>query len=239
MEDIYSQAINPKQYDTGKIQWEQETGESPMRKFFFGPYISQFKDFYKDKSVLDIGCGTGWLLPKLSDWGAKQVEGLEPSKVLREVCKKIAPDYKVHNKDFLSFNPKNKYDAITGIMVLIHIGDINKAFQKANSLLNKNGELHIIVPDYDYFRRERIDYKVEFKDINPDEYATLIHRPIGAFADVVRRSRVYEKIAKENGLKLVSDTPMYPTPELINAIPKYKEFEKVVMMHLLRFKKIS
>ena len=238
MKKIYSQATNPQQYDTGKIQWEQETAESPMRKFFFLEYISQLKDTYKGKKVLDIGCGTGWLLPKLSEIGAKKVEGLEPSKVLLKVCKKIAPDYKIYNDDFLSFNSKNKYDAIIGIMVLIHLGDLNKAFNKANSLLEENGELHVIVPDYDYFKRERHDYKVEFEDINPDEYSTLIHRPIGSFADVVRKSKVYERVGKENGLKLISDTLMYPTPNLISALPKYKELEKVVMMHLLRFKKV-
>ena len=43
----------------------------------------------------------------------------------------------------------------------------------------------------------------------------------------------------KNSNELISDTPMYPTQGLITAIPKYKELETVVMMHLLRFKKVN
>ena len=239
MAEIFDHAIDPKQYDLGKIKWEQETADSPIRKFFFLEYISQLKDVYVGKSVLDIGCGTRWLLPKIHGFGAKEVEGLEPSKINVDACKKVAPGYKVYDGDFLSFELEKKYDVIVGVMVLIHIGDVNEAFSKVKSLLNEKGELHIIVPDYGYFRRERNDYKVDFEDINSDEYSTMIHRPIGAFADIVRRSSVYEKIGKETGIELISDILMYPTTELISALPKYKEFEKVVMMHLLRFKKTN
>lgn len=239
MKKIYNQAINPSQYDSGKIQWEQETADSPIRKFFFLKYISQLKDSYKGKKVLDIGCGTGWLLPQISNFGAKEVEGLEPSKINFNACKKIAPNYKVYNNEFLSFKSEKKYNTIIGMMVFIHFGNLTKAFNKVNSLLDESGELIMIIPDYDYFKRKRIDYKVEFEEINPDEYSTMIHRPIGSFADVVRKSKVYEKVGRENGFKLISDTYMYPTSKLISALPKYKEFEKTIMMHLLRFKKVK
>src|SRR3990172_4656362 len=106
---IRNQAVDPAQYDNGKISWEQETADSPMRKFFF-EYLSKYREKFEGSSVLDVGCGTGWLLLKLSQLGASSVEGLEPSQVNYDMCRKICPGYTVHHTDLFSFAPQKSYD---------------------------------------------------------------------------------------------------------------------------------
>jgi len=120
-----------------------------------------------------------------------------------------------------------------------HIADLNAAFRKIQNLLKPGGELLIIVPDYDYFKKPRYNYKLSFEEINEDEYAVSVERTIGAMADVVRKSSKYEKVGKEVGLELLEDKPMPPTKKLLEQVPKYKEFKGVSLTRLLKFRLTS
>ncbi len=237
MGEIYQRATNPKQYDLNDINWTHETSDSPHRMFYY-EYLQKYKDKWKNAKVLDIGSGLGWLLLKVSENGAQLVEGIEPSKNNYLTSKKQHPSLTVYNTDFENFETTKRYNIITGIMVFNHIADINKAFEKAYSLLEDRGELWIIIHEFYYAQTPRFGYEIEKEKINEDEYALKVDRKSWKIiADVVRKEEVYIKAAQKAGLKLIETTPITPTPELIKKIPQYAILKNTPTNRLLRFQK--
>ncbi len=125
----------------------------------------------KNSSVLDTGCGMGVFLDELDKAGYTNCYGIEIDQELYEVCKrKFEGKYTILLSDFLTFNPKEKFDLIIGNPPYVHFNqltletqeitkkilktrecDIYYAFiLKSIELLKDNGELIYIVP-YHFF----------------------------------------------------------------------------------------
>jgi 2-polyprenyl-3-methyl-5-hydroxy-6-metoxy-1,4-benzoquinol methylase len=234
--DILSRATNPTQYDLGDVFWANETGlHSPSRRFFFN-YLSKYRRSWKGKDILDVGCGAGWLLPLLKKAGAKTIEGVEPSKKNAKMASKTG--FIVYNKSFESFSVSKKYDVIVSVMAFGHISDLNAVFHKMNNLLQPNGKILLIVPDYIYFKTKRTGVEVKVKSLNRNEYAALVTREQGKIAEIVRKPIIYEKVASQSGFILEKLTPMLPTKVLIKASLRFSPFAKQPITQLLQFKKV-
>lgn len=94
--------------------------------------------------LLDIGCGTGYLLKAAEQKGWKGT-GMEPGKTARKFAKKKGLTvYKTLEK-----LPTNTYDCITLFHVLEHIHELRKNTKSIIKLLKKNGYLVIGVPNRD------------------------------------------------------------------------------------------
>ncbi len=152
MVKLLEKATNPAQYDLEEVVWAKEIEDSPTRRFYY-EYLGKYEDKWKDADILDIGCGTGWLMNLLLKNGARLVEGAEPSIRNARAANKLYPSLKVFNSAFESFSTERKYDLIISVMVFSHISDINSAFRKLTTLLKESGEAQIVVPDYDYFKK--------------------------------------------------------------------------------------
>jgi cyclopropane fatty-acyl-phospholipid synthase-like methyltransferase len=233
-------ALDPLQYDRSDVFWNNETGlTSPTRKFFYS-YLIKYKKIWAGADILDIGCGTGWLLDLLRKQGARSVEGIEPSRKSLKISEKLFPAIKIYNCDLEHFHPKKHYDLIISIMSFphIHTDNLFSEFSKLYDALNSKGELQMAIPAYDYFRKQRHDYKVNIEDINPDEYITQTQRPHwGLIAEIVRKNTIYTEIAKNAGFSLIKEIPMKPTKELINEAPRYKNCQNDAITYLIRLKK--
>lgn len=103
--------------------------------------------FKKDGiSILDLGCGDGTFLSKLSDKFNKF--GIELSSEGYAITKKKG--IKVIYADFFDHKFKSqKFDIITMWHVFEHINNPQKLVKKVNSILNKNGLFIIAVPNAD------------------------------------------------------------------------------------------
>jgi 2-polyprenyl-3-methyl-5-hydroxy-6-metoxy-1,4-benzoquinol methylase len=101
----------------------------------------QYKNLFKNKSILDFGCGTGDFLAKIKN--AKLLNGVE----LRKNCiKKIMrnyPNIKVYD-DIKNIN--QKFDFITMFHVLEHIEYQIQTLKKLKFYLKNKGKLIIEVP---------------------------------------------------------------------------------------------
>jgi SAM-dependent methyltransferase len=236
--DLLKRATNPLQYDRTEVSWEAEGKDlsSPMRAFFWEK-IMQHCPNWQGRRVLDIGAGTGWALEEAKKLGADTVVGIEPAASNVRISRRLFPRILMVQGTFEDYRTIQKFDRIMSVMSFPHIGDLKAAFQKVRHLMAEPaGEFVTIVPDYDYYRRDRHGYAVTIEDLNSMEFVSSILRDFGEVVDIVRKEIAYVLAAEEAGLTLLAAEPMPPSEELISKVPKYGEFRGVPFTTFLKFR---
>jgi len=108
-------------------------------------------DFFKNKTVLDAGCGNGRYTYALQQLGAI-VDSIDLSPNAIKSVKKINPNARVAS--ILDLSPSYKYDFVLSWGVLHHTATPFKAFQKLKGQLKTGGLLHIMV----YNEKSQLNY---------------------------------------------------------------------------------
>jgi len=101
----------------------------------------------ENKTILDIGCGTGDFLEacKNNDW---KITGAEPNEGARNLTIKKT-EIGIHtNIEEILENNSNKFDVITMWHVLEHVPNLQEYISSLKNLLRPNGVLIIAVPNY-------------------------------------------------------------------------------------------
>ena len=110
-------------------------------------YLNIIKKYFKPKTVLDYGCGTGFFLKRLSKISHIQnTFGFELSDYARNEAIKNSPLSKiVNNLDQIS---SDSIDLIVSLHVIEHVKDNNliKIFNSFKRILKKNGSIVISTP---------------------------------------------------------------------------------------------
>ncbi|WP_040215181.1 class I SAM-dependent DNA methyltransferase [Clostridium polynesiense] len=110
-------------------------------------YILDKADIKRGSSVLDIGSGTGVMIPyiesELEEDG--QVTALDIAEKMLEVSKRKHKYRNLNfiNQDFLYYNTEEHYDIIMAYSCYPHFHNKKLFFQKAYELLNPEGKLII------------------------------------------------------------------------------------------------
>ena len=109
--------------------------------------INKYTD--SDKTLLDIGAGTGAFLKsaKQNGW---ETYGIEPSKRARDLALKKGLEL----KERLDLLDQNSFQVITLWHVLEHLPDLELQIEKITSLLHKEGTLMIAVPNFKSYDAE-------------------------------------------------------------------------------------
>ncbi|MBL4705448.1 MAG: class I SAM-dependent methyltransferase [Flavobacteriales bacterium] len=97
-----------------------------------------------EKTLLDIGCGTGDFLKFCQDHNWQTI-GLEPSASAREICHSKSVEAK--DIDQLHELENNSISVITMWHVLEHVYHLNRDFKQIKSVLKDDGRLVIAVPN--------------------------------------------------------------------------------------------
>ncbi len=99
-----------------------------------------------EKSLLDIGCGTGDFLQtaKQNNWN---VSGIEPNKQAREIANNKTNDCVFETNQLLKFK-ESSFDVITLWHVLEHLPNLEEQVSCFKKLLKPKGTLIIAVPNY-------------------------------------------------------------------------------------------
>lgn len=110
----------------------------------FIQYICKNEKNIAGKKILEIGCGTGYLLYELQKLGA-EVLGIEPGKHGVEGGKK----YKIPvvNRFFNPLEMTEKYDIVIFYAVLEHMQDAGRFLKDVKTVLEANGKIVLAVPD--------------------------------------------------------------------------------------------
>ncbi len=110
------------------------------------PYLGTTKG-----SVLDIGSASGYFLELMKEKGW-DVEAIELDKQMIATLK--AKHIKVFEHPFEEFSSGKKYQLITMFDVLEHIPDLKTAFEKFQELLDEDGVVALITPDFSSTQRK-------------------------------------------------------------------------------------
>jgi len=229
-------ATHSSQYDLDDSHWDKEIGVDSTRNFFYWEYLKNDIKQWKGKRVFEIGAGSGWLLQLAIKAGAADACGIEPASKGVELARKMNPDILILQETLeVHETGAAEFDVVLSVMVFSHIADIAGAFKKVRSLLSRNGEAIIIVPDFEYFRLPQKDYVVDIQNIDSHQYVAQLIRPSGTIADIIRTNNVYIEAAQKEGLTLVNSIPMIPTDAYLARAPKFAQSKEYAISQMLRF----
>lgn len=191
--------------------------------------------------VLDVGCGNGTYLEKITAHGVEAV-GIEPSEAGYEEARRKGLN--VMNVGLYEAQfPDNYFDYITLHQVLEHLSDPRQALEKLKRILKKNGQIVISVPNYNscafrLFRQywpglDAPRHLYTFSDYNLREYAEkvqlkvikirYISRPsqfTGAIQYLINRFKKRETKLMESRIRnnLILDLLLFPLVYFLNLI---------------------
>lgn len=108
--------------------------------------FSIIKSFtHKDSDILDIACGTGYLLNYLGGG-----TGVDINSKLIEECREKYPKSRFKTSNCYNISCENgQFDTIVMCMIIEHLAEPEKALQEAKRLLKKEGNLIVITPKKD------------------------------------------------------------------------------------------
>lgn len=167
------------QWDTHARLFDEGVGEGgdELHQKLIDPLIFRFLGDFASSSILDVGCGNGYLLKKLAKQ-AKKVVGIDYSKELVSIAKRHVHNFKnirIQNVDIvdpLPF-PDAMFDVVIANMVLQYVPTLETFALSARHVL-KPGDLLIIIIDHPvhslFFRAQALTGKKETKFIENKSY---------------------------------------------------------------------
>lgn len=159
-----------------------------VRDLMLGKKFNLVNGLNKHKSLLDIGCGTGYFVNFVNQKGYR-VDGVEVDADARAFSKKQF-DLDIKNTSALFDRSLNApYGTITMWHVLEHVHDLEGYFKTINELLEDDGNLVIAVP-------------------NHSSYDGQYYKSYWAAYDVPRHlwhfsPETMDRLAQQNGFKIV------------------------------------
>ena len=221
-EELIKRAVNPKQYDLTDLNFPDiGSADSPFRVMVWD-YIKALDIPFKGTSILDVGCGVGWLMKRMLDYEPSRVVGIEPASKNCKVAGAELPDAQVICSDLFSFQTEERFDFVFMILASDYFEDLVPMFKKLRSFLNDGGKLITIDPDYEYNKTERCNYSLVVEPMSGDEYVVSVTRPSGTMVGFVRKNDYLLDRAREAGLVSVETREIQPTLNFLEALPQYQ-----------------
>lgn len=123
-------------YEEEYVRSEQKNAWFIRRKEFI---FQLLKDERKTAKIIEIGCGSGYILDYLQKKGFKKLRGVDSSEYFLKYYKNIKKSIKI---------PNEKYDIVLLLDVIEHVKEEKTILNKINKILNSGGKLIISVPAY-------------------------------------------------------------------------------------------
>lgn len=202
---------------------------------------------FKDKKVLDLGCGYGWHCQYAAEHGAKYVLGTDISKkminVAREKNKFNNVEYKVMAIEDIDF-PANSYDIVLSSLTFHYVASFEDTVEKIKSFLRNGGDFVFSI-EHPVFTAEGSQKWIM------DENSKVSHWPVDNYFFEGQRNAEFlgEKVIKyhktlttyintllEKGFQLNRIIEPKPSEEMLKKYPDYQMEMKRPMMLLVSAK---
>jgi ubiquinone/menaquinone biosynthesis C-methylase UbiE len=201
-------------------------------------FADRFYEFSssRGKTVLDVGCGNGWVLSHFARHGAVTV-GVDITEAGVELCRtrfknqKLKGDFVVGNAEALPF-PDNSFDVVSCMGVVHHTSNPQKAVSELFRVLKPGGRLLFMI-----YHRNSVLYRFKFpllKLLTGKSIQQLVNE-VDGFGNP--RGDVYSKAELKKMLNEFTITEMSPgliegwmvLPYVGRFLPDviFKPFEKV------------
>lgn len=140
-------------HSTSEVGTKQYYNEVEQRKYFIEPHIPGFAEFekWKDKKVLEIGCGLGTDTINFARAGAK-VTAVDLSDKSLELASNRAKVFGMdinfihaNSEELSKYVPVEKYDLVYSFGVLHHTPHPERAFKEIQLYMDKDSTLKIMV----------------------------------------------------------------------------------------------
>lgn len=136
--------------EIGTLEYFQEV---ESKKLFVEPHIIPFSNFpfWKNKSVLEIGCGLGTMAINFAKEGSQYTavelsnESLALTRRRFEVYGYKGDFYLGNAEELTSFLPKKKYDLVYSFGVIHHSPNPRKIIEEIRSYMNKDSILKLMI----------------------------------------------------------------------------------------------
>lgn len=133
-------------HDTGKQEFgysDYDSDKDPMR-YVFEQYLDKFEKVSKNRTILDIGCATGYFLDLAKERGWKTY-GVEISEYAAKEA--TSRGHSVYVGKLPELNIANKVDVVTMWDVLEHVDNPRAYLETAYRMLNEGGYVAINTVD--------------------------------------------------------------------------------------------
>lgn len=186
------------------------------RKYMVEPHILKFADFekYKNKKVLEVGCGIGTAAVSFIENGACYT-GLDISETSINIAKTRLGVYDLQGQllveNIENYTSEESFDLVYSFGVLHHTPDITKSIQNIHSLLKEGGEFKLML----YAKNSLKMFKI--KD-GLDQYEAQSNVPI---ANTYTNEDIYKLLKEFKNINIVQ-THIFPYK-----IDSYKNYKYI------------
>lgn len=131
-------------------QWHCRKGEDAWRSYEAYHIMLDYLKPQKGKRLLDLGCGTGYLL-KGADERGLETYGIDISDEAVKIAKRISPNSKIIEGRGEKINfPDNFFDYLICIGALEHFIDMEKGIDEIIRVAQEDALFCIVVPNVNY-----------------------------------------------------------------------------------------
>lgn len=135
-------------------EWQYEKGIETI-KFYLKH--TDIDEMFKNKTVLDIGCGAGGKTIYYASQGVEKIVGVEILGKYKEEAEELARKYGMEEKfEFVSADASNtpfedeSFDTIIMNDAMEHVDEPEKVLDECYRILKKNGKLYLNFPPYNH-----------------------------------------------------------------------------------------
>lgn len=198
----FSNGIKLRKRASESSNFEKHTTKNPVGKLFLNNFLNTVVKTIRPlniDSVLDVGCGEGFTLHRLStEKIGKEFEGIEYNAGAIELGKKLYPRLKITKGDIYELPYKsNSFDLVVCTEVLEHLENPKKAYRELIRVSKKY--VLLSVPNEPFFTIQRIA-----------RLQNIFH--LGAHPEHIQHwsAFAFTKFVKIRGVKLI--TRKFPIP---------------------------
>lgn len=197
---------------TKTTNFEKHNTKNPIGKLFLNNFLNSVVKTIRPlniDSVLDVGCGEGFTLARLSkEKIGKEFEGIEYDEGAITLGKKLYPRLKITKGDIYDLPYKsNSFDLVVCTEVLEHLENPKKAYRELVRVSKKY--ILLSVPNEPFFTIQRIA-----------RFQNILH--LGAHPEHIQHWTIpaFTKFVRVRGVKLVSRR--FPIPWTMVVLKKVK-----------------